>query len=80
MMVGGALWAFDISGMEELRQRVRGGLGVDGSGREEKDVEEEFEEWLAGTLERKRKKEVRGERGGEEEVEVMKTNERGKVR
>ncbi|KAI9863036.1 MAG: hypothetical protein M1824_000724 [Vezdaea acicularis] len=61
MGVGGVLWAADISGMEELRRKVRGGLGVDGSGRGEGDVEEEFEEWLATVLQRKEDKELRAD-------------------
>lgn len=78
MVVGGTLWAADISTLEELRRKVRGGLGVDGTGRTERDVEEEFEEWLAGVLKRKEEKERRreeGEKGKEEWV-----NERGKGR
>ncbi|MCJ1290575.1 hypothetical protein MMC34_002115 [Xylographa carneopallida] len=81
MAAGGTLWAFDIAGVEELRRKVRGGLGVDGSGRGEREVEEEWEEWLAGVVERRRR---RGEgkagevEGGEEEVAVR--NERGKRR
>ncbi|MCJ1439047.1 hypothetical protein MMC27_008437 [Xylographa pallens] len=81
MAVGGTFWAFDIGGVEELRRKVRGGLGVDGRGRGEKEVEEELEEWLAGAVERKRRKgegkvgEV-GEGEGEDEV----LNERGKRR
>ncbi|MCJ1397592.1 hypothetical protein MMC11_000787 [Xylographa trunciseda] len=70
MIVGGALWAFDIAGVEDLRRTVRGGLGVDGTGRGEREVEEEWEEWLAGVVERRRRKDegagrrgARGERG-----------------
>lgn len=80
MMVGGVGWAADISGVEELRRKVRGGLGVDGSGRSERDVEEEFEEWVAGVLERKERKEEGRRRGrGDGEGEVVR-NERGKER
>jgi hypothetical protein len=60
MSVGGLLWAFDISSMQDLRRRIRGGLGVDGSGRSETDAEEEFEEWLATVLARKEEKERSG--------------------
>ena len=67
MMVGGGLlWAFDISGLEDMRRKVRGGLGVDGNGRSEREVEEEFEEWIAGVLKRKEEKERRmGYEGGD---------------
>ncbi|KAI9841640.1 MAG: hypothetical protein M1837_000487 [Sclerophora amabilis] len=57
MVTGGALWAMDISSMDDLRRKVRGGLGVDGTGRSEQDAEEEFEEWLATVLARKDDKE-----------------------
>lgn len=67
MMTGGVLWAADISSLEELRRKVRGGLGVDGTGRGESDVEEDWEEWLARVVERRREKErrrrVREEKG-----------------
>ena len=75
-MTGGLLFAFDIHGMEELRRKVRGGLGVDGSGRGEREVEEEWEEWLATTLERKERK--RKEKAGDDEE--GRRNERGRVR
>ncbi|MCJ1308197.1 hypothetical protein MMC25_001850 [Agyrium rufum] len=73
-MTGGLLWAFDVKGMDDLRKKVRGGLGVDGTGRDERDVEEEFEEWLATTLERKKEKEFR------KEWEAERKNERGRPR
>ena len=57
MVAGGTLWAFDISSMDDMRRKIRGGLGVDGSGRSEKDAEEEMEEWLATVLARKEEKE-----------------------
>ncbi|MCJ1245585.1 hypothetical protein MMC30_002789 [Trapelia coarctata] len=62
MMTGGVLWACDISTLEELRKEVRGGLGVDGTGRGESDAEDDWEEWLAGVVERKREKEKRRRR------------------
>ncbi|MCJ1407352.1 hypothetical protein MMC19_001423 [Ptychographa xylographoides] len=89
MMVGGVLWAFDISSLADVQRKVRGGLGVDGSGRGTTQVEEEWEEWLAGVLERRRRKERErrreGGREGEtdeevEEREVERWNERGKRR
>ncbi|MCJ1356698.1 MAG: hypothetical protein MMC33_006693 [Icmadophila ericetorum] len=62
MMVGGGLWAADISSMEEMRKKVRGAIGVEGQNEEK--AEEEFEEWLAMVLERKEKKERRGKKKG----------------
>lgn len=59
MLGGGLLWAFDISTVDELRRKIRGGLGVDGSGPGEKEAEEDFEEWLAKTLERRKQKDGR---------------------
>ncbi|KAL9130030.1 MAG: hypothetical protein Q9217_001675 [Psora testacea] len=84
MMVGGGLiWAFDISSIEDMRRKVRGGLGVDGSGRSERDVEEEFEEWVASVLKRKEDKERRmaqaNEADRDEEIELRR-NERGRPR
>ena len=82
MMTGGALWAADVSSLEDLRRKVRGGLGVDGTGRGEVEVEREFEEWLAGVLARKEDKERARERGvgaGAVEEEVRR-NERGRER
>ncbi|KMP02467.1 hypothetical protein CIHG_06477 [Coccidioides immitis H538.4] len=55
--VGGAMHAFDINGMDDLRRKIRGGLGVDGTGRSEKEVEEELEEWVVSVLNRKTEKE-----------------------
>ena len=92
MIAGGLLWAFDISGLEELKRRVRAELVVDGIGRRESDAEE-FGEWLATALERKREKEENGTEKNEsknwmdqareafeEEREEARTNERGKRR
>ncbi len=75
MMAGGALWAFDISTMDDLRRKVRGGLGIDGTGRSERQAEEDFEEWLAETLARKDQK--RRSRGEDDEE---KKTERGRPR
>lgn len=60
MATGGTLWWLDINSMVEARRFIRGGLGVDGTGRSEQDAEEEFEEWMASTLDRKGEKERRG--------------------
>ena len=57
-------------------RKLRGGLGVDGSGRDEKQAEEEFEEWMATVLSRKEAKE-KSKVGGVEEKRV---NERGRER
>ena len=70
MVVGGMGWALDISGLDDMRRLVRGGLGVDGSGRDESEVEEEWEEWLAGVLERKKEKEKKRKREGGLEEKV----------
>ena len=80
MVVGGMGWALDISGLEDLRRLVRGGLGVDGTGRGESEVEEEWEEWLAGVLKRKEEKEKRrrGEGGLEGRVRRLRDEERGR--
>ncbi|KAF2503025.1 hypothetical protein BU16DRAFT_521656 [Lophium mytilinum] len=76
MVAGGTLWTFDISSMDDLRRKIRGGLGVDGTGRSEQDAEEEIEEWLATVLARKDDKE-RKRKGGADE---QRTNDRGAPR
>ena len=53
LATGGTLWYLDINTMAEARKFVRGGLGVDGTGKSETEAEEEFEEWMATTLARK---------------------------
>ncbi|KAG7008837.1 hypothetical protein G7Y79_00004g014210 [Physcia stellaris] len=51
MLGGGAFWAFDISGMDELRRRLRRkDKGELGEGRSDEAAEEELEHWLAKTL------------------------------
>lgn len=72
MATGGALWYLDINNMADARRVLRGGLGVDGSGKSEKEAEEEFEEWMATVLARKDAKGPQ-QRG-------PKTNERGQER
>ena len=54
-------------------------MGVDGKGRNEQEVEEELEEWLASVLERKAAKEE-AKRLREEEFEKTWVNEREKER
>jgi hypothetical protein len=78
LTTGGALWYFDIGSMEDARRKLRGGLGVDGSGRTEGEAEEDFEEWLATVLNRKEAKERRREYEGEKEE--RRRNERGRER
>ena len=56
MTTGGALWAFDISSLEDMRTKIRGGLGIDGSDGRESKAEQEMEEWLATVLARKEEK------------------------
>jgi len=90
MIAGGCLWAFDISSLTDLRRKIRGGLGVDGTGRSTKQIEDEFEEWLAATLERRRQKsdaerdeEDKGVRRAvetDEDVKAAWRNERGQRR
>lgn len=58
MFTGGALWAFDISSLDDMRRKIRGSLGVEGEGRENA-AEQEMEEWLATVLARKDEKEKR---------------------
>ena len=53
MTTGGMLWAFDISSLEELRSKVRGGMGVTGTPQH---ADEEIEEWIASVLTRKDEK------------------------
>jgi hypothetical protein len=77
MLTGGTLWGFNISSMDELRTKVRGGLGVDGTGKTEKEADEEIEEWLATVLSRKSEKEARAAAKKEQQV---KTNDRGAPR
>ncbi|RMZ90240.1 hypothetical protein DV736_g2506, partial [Chaetothyriales sp. CBS 134916] len=56
MATGGTLWYLDINSLADARKMIRGGLGVDGTGRNEKEAEEDFEEWMATTLARKEHK------------------------
>lgn len=93
-VVGGALYALDINDMDDMRRLVRGGLGVDGSGRNEQEVEEDLEEWMATVLDRKAEKEKEREKAkngkrrkvividedGQEEIEEVWRNEKGRRR
>ena len=61
MMGAGAGWAFDVSGWEEVRGRLRERRrgrgraedGRDGDGGKGREEEEELEEWVRGMLGRK---------------------------
>jgi hypothetical protein len=70
MAAGGTMWYFDINSMADARRVLRGGLGVDGTGKSEKEAEEDFEEWMATVLARK---DAKGPRQPQ-------TNERGQER
>jgi hypothetical protein len=70
MAAGGTMWYLDINSMADARRVLRGGLGVDGTGKSEKDAEEDFEEWMATVLARK---DAKGPRQPQ-------TNERGQER
>ncbi|KAK2739628.1 hypothetical protein FQN55_009364 [Onygenales sp. PD_40] len=80
--VGAGMYAFDINTMDDLRRKVRGGLGIDGTGRSEQDVEEELEEWVVSVWDRKKEKERKGVKSGEGEDGELRRyiNERGKER
>ena len=66
MATGGALWASDISGLKELKESVRGGLGLDRLEMElQKEKEgdrvegwEELEGWMETGEEGKRKRDI----------------------
>ncbi|KAI9669018.1 MAG: hypothetical protein M1831_000610 [Alyxoria varia] len=56
LTTGFGLWYYDIKGIKDMQNKIRGGIGVDGTGRSEKELEEEMEEWVVGVLERTRNK------------------------
>lgn len=60
MLGGGVLYAFDISSLDDMRQYVRRSIGVDGP-RTDQESEKEIEEWIAKTLNTKKKEEKREE-------------------
>lgn len=70
MVTGGLLWAFDISSIEDMRNKVRTNLGT-AEFRKDDDAEKEIEEWMASVLDRKdvklieraRAREARNEKG-----------------
>lgn len=51
--VGGTLWYLDINDLSDARKMIRGGLGVDGTGKSEEEANEEIEEVIASILARK---------------------------
>jgi hypothetical protein len=76
MATGGALWYMDINSMADARRMLRGGLGVDGTGRDETQAEEEFEEWMATVLSRRDAK----EKSKDDTSAMKRVNERGQER
>lgn len=63
--VGGAMKAFDVNTIDDMRRLVRG-TDADDAGRRQA-AEEEIEEWIASVLDRKADKESRKERERERE-------------
>lgn len=59
LLTGGSLWYLDVNTMGDARRLLRGGLGVDGTGKTEAEAEEEIEEFIASVLARKDAKEGR---------------------
>jgi hypothetical protein len=76
MASGAAMWYLDINSMSDARRKLRGGLGVDGTGRDETQAEEEFEEWMATVLERRDSK----EKNKDDASTTKRVNERGQER
>ncbi|KAI1460079.1 hypothetical protein F4805DRAFT_14729 [Annulohypoxylon moriforme] len=56
MATGGLAWAFDVSSVDDLRAMSRRGYGNQG-GQTDEEAEREIEEWIAGVLGRKEKRE-----------------------
>ncbi|KAI0011392.1 hypothetical protein F4779DRAFT_615635 [Xylariaceae sp. FL0662B] len=56
MVTGGAAWAFDISGVDDLRRMARRHIGPPG-GQTDEEAEREVEEWVAKILSRKDERE-----------------------
>ena len=76
MASGAAMWSLDINSMSDARRLLRGGLGVDGTGRDETHAEEEFEEWMATVLSRRDSK----EKSKDDASSTKRVNERGQER
>ncbi|KAI2472330.1 hypothetical protein F4781DRAFT_428581 [Annulohypoxylon bovei var. microspora] len=56
MTTGGLAWAFDVSSVDDLRKMARRGYGHHG-GQTDEEAEREIEEWIAGVLGKKEKRE-----------------------
>ncbi|XDG07395.1 hypothetical protein ABKA04_007010 [Annulohypoxylon sp. FPYF3050] len=56
MTTGGLGWAFDVSSADDLRRMSRRSYGIPG-GTSDEDAEREIEEWIAGVLGKKEKRE-----------------------
>ncbi|KAI1212544.1 uncharacterized protein F4807DRAFT_340588 [Annulohypoxylon truncatum] len=56
MITGGLAWAFDVSSVDDLRRMARRNYGRVGATADE-EAEREIEEWVAGVLGRKEKRE-----------------------
>ncbi|KAI5292666.1 hypothetical protein KEM52_006164, partial [Ascosphaera acerosa] len=57
LALGLGMYFTDINTLEDARRVIRGGMGTNGVARTDEEVEEELQEWLAGVLTRKAKKE-----------------------
>ncbi|KAI5288144.1 hypothetical protein KEM54_005436 [Ascosphaera aggregata] len=56
LALGLGMYATGINTIEDARRVVRGGMGTNGVARTDEEVEEELQEWLAGVIMRKSKK------------------------
>lgn len=56
LTLGLGMYVTDINTLEDARRVIRGGMGTNGVARTDEEVEEELQEWLAGVLTRKAKK------------------------
>ena len=57
MMTGGTLWAFDISSMDDLRRKVPKRPEVKSTEADEKNAEQEWEAFVAGSTPTNQEKE-----------------------
>lgn len=70
VMLGGAMYATGVEGISDAQRLVRGAMGISGGQnggtgvRSDVEVEEELEEWVAGVLQRKERKEAARARDG----------------
>lgn len=58
MFVGGALWACDVSTVEELRTMLRKQMGVEVQPGGDAETDKQIEEWMVGILAKKEMKEM----------------------